>query len=225
MLRAKRTPWEDPEKSIGREVDIIKGKIVWEATGPAVEIFESKLFDIIKQLLDAHKEELESDEKVSRTVSFHLWMVGRETRSARPTIIFTCKNSGYRKKVIRILKRNNLLADFPGMSLKSMETRPAEPMGSSTNPSDSRCDGNPVTPEEKIIYIREGSPGVCGASIRVGSMHEVTLGGSLLINGTYYGITSLHARQYENSRLEGLIEDDGALAFDEDSDAASTSKA
>jgi hypothetical protein len=124
MLRAKPVAWEDPEKSIGRKSTVIKGKTVWEATGPAADIFENKLFGIIDQLLKAHKEELESDEKISRTVSFHLWMVGREPRSARPTIIFTCKSPGYRAKVVRILERNNVLGDFPGMALKTMEKCP-----------------------------------------------------------------------------------------------------
>jgi hypothetical protein len=225
MLRAKPAAWEDPEKSIGRKITVIKGKTIWEATGPASGIFGNKLFQIIDRLLEAHKEELESDEKVSRSVSFHLWMVGREPRSARPTVIFTCKSPGYRAKVIRTLKKSNVLADFPGIVLKSMDRRPAEPMGRNQNQLGSRFDGDSHSTEERIIYIREGNRDVCGTSIRVGTVHEATLGGVLLINGTYYGITSLHLRQDENNSLECLIGEDGELAFDEDSDIASTSKA
>jgi hypothetical protein len=224
MLRARTAAWEDPDKSIGRKSAVIKGKTVWEATGPAAEIFENKLFGIIDKLLQDHKEDLQSGETISRTVSFHMWMVGREPHTARPTIIFTCKSSTYRAKVIRLLEKHNVLADFPGMALKSMDRMPAQPMGRECNQHHQQLRGDIHGLEEKIIYLRAGSTNTCGSSIFVGNNHEATLGGVLLINGTYYGLTSLHLRKDRNSSLESLVGDDGKLAFDDDSDTTSTSK-
>ena len=223
MLRVRKVAWEGPEKSIGRKVTTSKGKTIWEATGPAADIFENELFGIIDRLLQAHKEEIQSGEKTSQTISFHLWMVGREARSARPTIIFTCKSPTYRAKVLRLLKQNNILEDFPGMALKSMDRMPAEPMSGRHNRLQ-QLDGLAQNPEEVIIYSPAGTINSCGTSIFVGNNHEATLGGILLINGIYYGFTSLHPRNDENCRFESLIGEGGILAFDEDSDSQSTSK-
>jgi len=224
MLRARTAAWEDPEKSIGRKSVVIKGKTVWEATGPAAEIFENKLFGIIDQLLQAHKEDLQSGEKISRAVSFHLWMVGREPQTARPTIIFTCKSQTYRTKVIRLLEKHNILVDFPGMALKSMDKMPAQPMGRGYNQHRQQLHGDMHDLEEKTIYLRVGCTNVCGSSIFVEKNHEATLGGILIIHGTYYGLTSLHPRKDKNSSLESLIGEDGKLEFDDDSDTTSTRK-
>jgi hypothetical protein len=224
MLRARTAAWEDPDKSIGRKSTVIKGKTVWEATGPAAEIFENKLFGIIDKLLQDHKEDLQSGETISRTVSFHMWMVGKEPQTARPTVIFACKSSAYRTKVIRLLKKQNVLADFPGMALKSMDRMPAQPMGGRQNQHGQHIHGDIYGFEEKIVYLRAGCTNASGSSIFIGKNHEATLGGTLFINGTYYGLTSLHPRKNRNSSLESLVGENGELAFDDDSDTTSTSK-
>jgi hypothetical protein len=47
MLGARTAGWEDPEESIGRKITAIGSKTAWEATGPAVEIFENEFSGVI----------------------------------------------------------------------------------------------------------------------------------------------------------------------------------
>jgi hypothetical protein len=224
MLRARTAAWENPEASIGRYITVIGSKKAWEATGPAAEIFENELSGIINRLLQAHKEDLQSGEEIASAVSFHLWIVGRKTHTAKPTIIFTGKSSAYRKRAIQLLEKHNILADFPGMALKSMDKMPAQPMGKGCNQMGQQIHRDVLELEEKIVYVRAGCTKAYGSSIFVGNNHEATLGGTLLINGIYYGLTSLHPRKGRNSSLESLIGVNGKLAFDDDSDTTSTSK-
>lgn len=223
MLRAKSVAWPEPEKSIGRRSTVIKGKTIWEVTGPAQEIFDSGLSDRIKKLLEDHKEDLQSGEKISRAASFHMWMVGREPQIARPTIIVSCKSSAYRQKVIQLLKRNNILKDYPGMTMNSMDKMPAQPMGNSRCKSPHQTQEDLSSHQENVIYLGAGYANACGNPIIIGNIHEATLGGVLLINGTHYGFTSLHPRKNESRSLESLVGDGRELAFDYDSDATSTS--
>jgi hypothetical protein len=108
------------------------------------------------------------------------------------------------------------------MSLKSMDRMPAVAMGVAESDTldadeDSSHDGG-------SIFARGGISDVCGTPIFVGSKHESTLGGVLLINGKYYGMTSLHPRIDQVSEVENIFGEDGDLEFDDDSDIASISK-
>ncbi|KAF4629312.1 hypothetical protein G7Y89_g8839 [Cudoniella acicularis] len=172
--------------------------------------------------LSPYSKEFELDEKISTNFSFHLWMVGREPRSARPTVIFTSKSDSYRTKVIRILQANDILAKFPGMSLKSMDRMPAEPMGMKQEPYPSDIESRYSGPCEQQIYLRDGGKNVCGSSIQIGVNHEATLGGVLIINGIYFGFTSLHPRTTEDSSVETFTEDNSSFQFDDDSDVTTT---
>lgn len=224
MLRAKIAAWDDPEKSIGQKTTKVKGKTVWEAKGPAKEIFDEKLSGIIKELLEANKEDLEFGEETSQTASFNLWMVGRKPQSARPTVIVACRSSTYRTNIKRLLEEKSVLADFPGIALKTMERMPAKLMGQEHDSCSEQCRREVPDLEDGVVYLRPGNSNVCGSSILVGNNHEATLGGTLLIDGKYYGFTTLHSHMGRAGSVESLIAPDAELAFDDDSEISSISK-
>jgi hypothetical protein len=147
-------------------------------------------------------------------------MVGREPKTTTTTIFFTtCKSSAYRAKLVLLFEKHNVLADFPGIALKSMDRTPVQPMDSGCNQLRQQLYGDIHSLEEKIIYWRAGSMNPCGSSIFVGNNHEATLGGILTLNGTYYGL--VHPRKDRNRSLENLVGEDGKFAFDDDSDNTS----
>lgn len=133
MNSSNKPKWDNPQASIGKQVAATRIKTIWEASGPALELFEQRIFHAIEETLNLNKEHLDSEEESSHTISFHLWMVGRKPESAQPTIIFTSKSAALRTKVVKVIKEDRVLAEFPGIALKSMNRMPAIPMGYQSN--------------------------------------------------------------------------------------------
>ncbi|CZR66085.1 uncharacterized protein PAC_15986 [Phialocephala subalpina] len=233
--------WPDPELSVGQKCIQIKRKTVWEAKGPALEKFEKEIIKQIKDLLHSHKEHLELGEQISRTVSFHLWMVGREVESAVPTIIFTSRSAKLREKVIKLIKKHDLLDDFPGFALNGMDRRPAVAMGPQLEANDSEnftlADGETTIVGESLvvaavvgaaIHARGQPVDVCGSLVSTGDGYETTLGGIITVGNQYYGFIALHPRtgfSGDRGDSESIICRDSDLRFDDDSDASSTATA
>lgn len=217
--------WPNPEPSIGRESLLLRQsrKKIWEATGPALQKFENEIFKAINDLLDAHKEHLESGEQISRTYSFHLWMVGREVERAVPTIIFTSKSAKLRDKVTKLIKKHDILDNYPGFALNSMDRMPAVPMG--PLPPETEALG----PEDRLsitegaaVYVLRESIDVCGTLVSVGDNEETTLGGTIVIREEYYGFIALHPREDNAGDAESIICRESELRLDYESDIAST---
>ena len=72
MFKSKKPSWPDPERSIRPMSELIGREFCWEATGPALEIFESQIASRIKRIFCDNKDDLERDEDVSGSYSFHI---------------------------------------------------------------------------------------------------------------------------------------------------------
>lgn len=224
MVWPSTVTWANPELSVGRKIIVIKRKTVWEATGPALERFENELSKSIINLLHTHKEQLESKDEFRRTVSFNLWMVGKECTTAVPTVIFTSRSAPLREAVVKLIKEHNILADFLGFKLKSMDRQPAIPMGFDINGSDANL-GEYFSDERSVIYARGSLHDVCGAVVSVGGTYDTTLGGVLVIGGEYYGFIALHGGEDMAEDSESIICREDDLKFDDDeSDITSISE-
>ncbi|KAH7333286.1 hypothetical protein BKA65DRAFT_42317 [Rhexocercosporidium sp. MPI-PUGE-AT-0058] len=223
MPTAATAAWHDPQLSIGQISAIIKRKTIWEATGPALDKFENQIFQAISKLLETHKDHLEEGEEIARTYSFHLWMVGKDAQSARPTIIFTCKSAKFRTKVIKLIKKHDILGEFPGFTLNSMDRMPAVPMGPQLDAEDNWLpDMEETVVIGATVYARGIPIDVCGALVSIGDDNETTLGGVILVGDSYYGIIALHPRLDGDSDSDSILCKHGDLRFDDDSDATSS---
>ena len=149
---------------------------------------------------------------MSRTLSFHMWMIGRDASSARPTIVFTSRSSRLRSKAKRFVEEDGMMADLPAIELKGLDKMPAVPRGAnhSTELRDDEI--------ESSVYLLGTPRSLCGAPILLGHSNRATLGGTILIDGVYHGITVLHPRLDKAEEFEDVAEKEGSLAFDEDID-------
>jgi hypothetical protein len=213
LLDRKRTgAWPEPEKSIGKLRAIIKGKKCWEAKGPALEAF-NKVGQPIQKLLDDCRDFLEEGEEIARPISYQIWMVGRSVETALPTIVFTSKSKRSRTKATVIVKDSDILAEFPSIAVKALSAIPAMPKADTGKDNQHPQE----TDEDDVSMI--GSPShACGAPILVGGGRKATLGGVLLIDGRWYGITANHARFGDVEGPSDPSEGSKDVSFDDDSD-------
>lgn len=230
MNSSNKPKWENPQESIGKQITSTRTKTVWEASGPALELFEQKIFYAIEEALNLNKEHLDSEEESSHTVSFHLWMIGRKPENARPTVIFTSKSAPLRAKVVKVIKKDRVLADFPGVTLKSMNRMPAAPMGNDLK----SCQGDTtfgnrssitstvslLTDDTMLQVEAYESDQICGMPLLIGGKYEATLGGILVFNDMLFGFTVVHSSQHQIDDIAESHHASGAMVtFDQTSDS------
>jgi hypothetical protein len=209
LFDRKPTPWAEPEKSIGQFELAIKGEMLWKPQGPASDAFK-KIAASISDLLDSHRDYLTEGEEILRTVAFNMWMVGHDVNCARPTIVIASKSKACRNMAIELIKKHELLAEWPGIALRSMERLPAF-----RTESGGGHEAQSETEHGTDIYLIGSPAHACGAPIMVGETRKATLGGVLLIRGAYYGLTVDHTRSSLEEAAGECIEDGTELAFDD----------
>ena len=217
IFEKKKQTWPDPEASVGQECLKINGRQCWQVIGPALAVMET-LSVPIKELLDKNQELLEQGESKSRPLSFQMWMLGQDHHTAVPTIVFCSKSKRQRTCAKALLKESGLLNDYPGIEIKALDKVPAVYRSAKQSPNTTSEDAF-----EAGIFMFERSCEPRGALISVGHARTATMGGVLLINGSYYGITAQHA-QFDPLGLEDDVDDDEDLCFDDDSDSDSDSE-
>ena len=183
----------------------------WEVTGPALEVLNDLRLDI-QALLDNNKDEIERGEAKPRRVSFNMFMVGLQPQSANPVIVFISKSSRQRNYAKTLLKHSRLLDKHPSIRIKTLNKQPPEPRAV---PSES--EHHYTEDDENGVFLIDGTRGHCGAKIAIGRERLARMGGVLLINGNYYGITAQHTRFEASTEPDDSV-DSEPLCFDEDSD-------
>ena len=218
----KNSTWPDPEQSIGKECLSISGLRCWLPIGPALAVFEVLSKDL-QDLLDKHKDALKQGEPKPRAISFNMWMTGSKPESSNPTIVFSSKSRRQRAFAKALLKDSKLLDQYPGVRIKAWDRMPAIYQAGSQEPdtikttSDS-TDNVHNDDSEEAIYMVDDSRGSCGALIAFGRLRLATMGGILLLNGTYYGISAQHGRYEFLEEPEDATNEGNSLWFDDDSD-------
>ena len=219
----KNSIWPYPEQSIGEECSIISGLRCWLPIGPALAAFEVLAKDI-QDLLDKHKDALMQGEPKPRAISFNMWMTGSKPGSSSPTIVFSSKSPRQRLFAKALLKDSKLLDQYPGVRIKTLDRMPAIYQAGSQEPDPMETTRNstengPNDGSEEAIYMVDDSRGSCGALIAFGHSRLATMGGILLINNTYYGISAQHGRYEYLEEPEDSTKEGTSLCFDDDSDA------
>ncbi|KAF4175669.1 hypothetical protein CNMCM7927_004678 [Aspergillus lentulus] len=101
--------WSNPEQSTGKLLGIKKGKFhIWEANGPAREVFE-RIKSHITELLEYSCSPVPS----SSFVLFDIFMIGEARETALPHIMFACKHSEPRKSAVAAMRKSNILEQCP----------------------------------------------------------------------------------------------------------------
>ena len=218
----KTSTWPNPEQSIGKECLSIGALRCWLPIGPALAAFEVLSKDL-KDLLDKHKDALKQGEPKPRAISFNMWMTGSEPESSSPTIVFSSKSPRQRAFAKALLKDSKLLDQYPGVRIKTLDRMPAIYQAGSQEPDTigttrGSTEDVPNDGSEEAIYMFDDSRGSCGALIAFGRLRLATMGGILLINGTYYGISAQHSRYESLEYPEDATNEGNSLCFDDDSD-------
>ena len=122
-----RPAWPNPEQSVGakceRKIDNLD---CYEANGRVAEIFD-EFAPLIKDLLDAHREDLEKGEQRPRAIAFGVFMIGSEPAQTQPTIVFASLSTLQRKRAKALVVEKKLLADHPNIRMKALSQLPALP--------------------------------------------------------------------------------------------------
>ena len=222
MFDNKKSTWPDPEQSIGKECLSIGGLRCWLPIGPALAAFEVLAKDL-QDLLDKHKDALKNGEPKPRAISFNMWMTGSKPEASSPTIVFSSKSRRQRFTAKALLQDSKLLDQYPGVRIKTWDRMPAIYQAKPQKPDtiettrDSTDDVSNDSSEE-AIYMVDDSRGSCGALIAFGNWRLTTMGGILLINGTYYGISAQHGRYGVLKKTQNAPNESNSLCFDDDSD-------
>ena len=115
MFKRKKEIWPNPELSIGRPCPMNSSSgYCWEAIGPARDAFNG-VAEKIKDLLQSQSDYLDEGEEYSPTLSYGIWMVGRDKAHAVPTIILGCQSTAVRTKAMKSLKASGILDPSPAI--------------------------------------------------------------------------------------------------------------
>ena len=166
------------------------GRCRWALAGSALITWEGEdpkdgLRRRIDELIDEHEGEIYRGRSVRcDATTRHCWMLGSDKAYARPTVVISHNDQAILKRTMRVILRPKTLKS-KGFELKGCPN----------------CDLELLTVDSKARLIHQvdelgqGLPiSLCGAEIEVKNpVRSATLGGVIILDGTYYGVTVAHA--------------------------------
>lgn len=185
-FRGSSTYWDelsDAEKqgSIVRGISRpVAGKTAWNVAGELQRKWNNDTHLIAQDKLNCHKSKIHKSGESKVPWTYELWMVGQTEDRAHPTIVVTCSELKVAGRVINQLKRSKIKET--GFHFLAHEGH------ISTNAGDVSLDSG------------TGGNNLCGASVLVGSppitssskLRKATIGGVIILDQTYYGMTVAH---------------------------------
>ena len=175
--------------SFAEQLSDLDDRCRWALAGSALKAWEGEdptdgLRRRIDELVDEHEGEIYKGRSVRcDATTRHCWMLGSDKAYARPTVVICHSDKAILKKTMRVILRSKIL------KLKGFELRGCD------------CDLELLTVSTKVALVHhveelgQGLPiSLCGAEIEVKNpTRSATLGGVLILDGTYYGVTVAHA--------------------------------
>ena len=176
--------------SFAGQMSDLGGHCRWALAGNALKKWEGEdPKDGLRRRIDEFVEEHEGEIYKGRSIrcdatSRHCWMLGSSKSYARPTVVISHNDKAILKRTMRVLLRSNMLKP-KGFELKGCPSCDLELL---TAGSTARL----------IHHMDESELGLpislCGAEIEVKDpVRSATLGGVIILDGTYYGVTVAHA--------------------------------
>lgn len=210
---SKRYP--DASSCIGTRVGHFHARDWWHATGTARAQFKAVELDILNQLQTGFTDCYYS------IVHFHLYMIGRCTESAIPTIMFFCEDKEPRKKAKKIIDEGGLLARLPGFRTGHQTRRPD--VGTLVQPAveDSIVPKTADTPHLAVFYDKFQPVRSNGMSIFVHHSHDTyrrATAYAVSKEGTCFLMTVSHVFSNEPAEMSATREGDGDSDYDLGSD-------
>ena len=191
------------EDSRGQQLSDLGGYKRWTLIGTGLVKWQDEPENLrlrIQELIRENEGKIYKDQNIRATVtSHHCWMLGHDAESARPTVIISHSAALILKRTMRLISRHGVLKP-QGFSLKGCPS----------------CDLQLLDgfPEAQVMYPANsrGLPiSLSGTEISVGEpVRKATIGGVLILDGVYYGVTVAHA-----FTEKGLPSDQKALPKDE----------
>lgn len=222
------TGWLNPEDSIGRYIGKAKWDHIWEAIGPARDVFIT-VAPKIKDYLES------AVEPISSRVTWSMYMIGKSASQASPSIIFCCDVLQHRREVRNTIKDSGILNGYPGIKTGHLPRPPdfdqLVPLGAGGQPSYTRGDILALTSPAKsacgsqLFVVVNGSNSVPPAPV-------ATIGGVIRLGDDFHYTTAAHALEPapdpttpDETMLadEGYDTDDDTLSLDSDEDVQSAS--
>lgn len=196
IFRKAEDRWPNPEVSVGRYIckDNLRWTQVhiWEATGPARDVF----INSISPRMGAYLENVV--EPISSMVTWSMYMVGKAPSLASPFIIFCCEVSGYRRDVQNTIKESGILDRYRGIKTDNLPREPGLPPLVSLG-----AHGNPNYSHGDMIALTSQTRSACGSQIFINSKGTkpgslpstpaATIGGVIRLGAKLYYTTAAHA--------------------------------
>lgn len=118
IRRKKKQRWPCPRDSTGVWIRAVgKRHNCWAAIGPAREAFD-QLGKEIKDYLEC------CSNPVQQTVTWSIYIIGRNRDSVAPTVIFSCSEPKPRKEVRRMIDESGILNKYPGIETGDSSSPP-----------------------------------------------------------------------------------------------------
>lgn len=225
------TCWPDPGVSVGsrcQSLDALGRIKSWNLRekSPAHLVWKS-ISKAITALLDDQFEHLETR---GSDFMVEMFMIGKKSTSASPTILFSCERKIARERAMDLVGKKPILADHPGIRMAQCSRLP-RPLAFDDYLTSARL--------LKGIYAHEPLASCALSILVVGQDYapprRATIGGFLCIGSEYYGLTTAHVFQESKVKEQKATADvdfefsfyDGTEFYDtsdEDEDLEMTSK-
>ena len=214
LFDSKKESWPNPEDSVGRPCELrFKDTQCWEATGPALAVF-NLVAPAVDKLIEDNMELLEQGEPKSSGISFNMWMEGSKRSSARPVIVFSSKSRRQRTCAKALLKDSGILDKHPNVSIKALDRMPAIHQAKSLPHIPSWRNHSTLD-----VFLNDRVSEPVGAQISFGDSKFATMMGIVYLNGKQHALIPQHPRfNYDREDLNSACEKDQLLEFDEDSE-------
>jgi hypothetical protein len=154
----------------------------WDTTGPVKDEWNKSIYPgAIKPLLQNNTRIVYKHVRRQTPYSVCCWMIGKEWHSSHPAAIIICGNRRVTKNAVKLIEGHGELGRAWGFRVFGYESKISVTMGTSANENN---DDSPLCAISGTRFTVESRDGV--------STRTATLGGSITIDGEYFGVTVAH---------------------------------
>ncbi|PLB49135.1 hypothetical protein P170DRAFT_175299 [Aspergillus steynii IBT 23096] len=178
----------------------------WDPAGPVQDAWNKTIYpNILKPLFLGNGEAIFKRRRKQPHYIITCWMVGKERQSAHPSVVFICDDAKFSEKALKLVRKSEVHGRW-GFRVYGYRTKIASNRGGSDRKA-------------------EGNGGICGTLFNVGDESNVydysaTIGGAVVINGVYFGVTVSHAflDAHYGDQTDGSDDDSDESSSDTDLD-------
>ena len=203
---------EQYHDSFAEQLSDLDGRCRWALAGKALIIWEGEdIRDGLRHRIDELVAEHEAEIYKGRSIrcdatTRHCWMLGSDKAFAHPTVVISHNDEVILKRTMHVIRRSKTLKS-QGFNLKGCPN----------------CDLVLLTKNSKarlihhVDEVTQGLPiSLCGAELEVRDpVRKATLGGVIILDGAYYGVTVAHAFTESQQALTDKL-NTNAVLYDSD---------